>query len=79
MMGGELEKMAACVLSSLTSSVYKHHSLHSISLSLRGAKVWDRAGKNVKCVATGKPCARYMEVSQSISWGLGLRFERLVP
>ena len=64
-MGGELEKMATCVLSSLTSSVYKHHSLHSISLSPRGAKVWDRAGQNVKCVGTGKPCARSMEVVYS--------------
>ena len=78
-MGGELEKMAACVLSSLTSSVYKHHSLHSISLSPRGAKVWDRAGKNVKCGNRQAVCQIHGGNSQLISQGLGLRFERLVP
>lgn len=64
--GWDLGEVAATHVSFLASSMCKHLSLlmySATSLKLEGSKeAGDRAGKDVKCVGTGKQCAGHLEI-----------------
>ena len=64
---------AALQLSFLTSSTYKHHSLHNIwgnlTIVQEEQRYWTELGKSVKCVGPGKQYARHVEIIHSYPHG----------
>lgn len=65
---------ARCLaVSSLTSPMYKHHSLHNIWCNFTKVQEEQRygteLGKSVKCMGTGKQYARHVEIIHSYPHG----------